>query len=919
MAEQVELDISLAKIKQELAELQKELIKTGQVGANSFAGTSKEVQEMAKEVQDLSKAQKEASETAKQVDKSTGGFGAKIKNTIRDTQVAGKSVGEWSEQAKGLVSNLASGEAGAGKFAGAFRVIGTVIKASGIGLLIGIVVSLIGYFTKFQSGADKVSQVMAGLNAVVDVLVGRFLKLGNSILNVATGIGRFLTGDATGAMESFGQAADDAAASVNGLGNELLFAAKAAAQLEKDRQALREFVQDIQKRTAQREVDAAAAARFADDETKSIRVRLSALSQEGTLKKQIAEDELEAAKERQRIALRDLNLNAASRENADKRNEAEAAAIEVIKATGKVQEAVFDAEKKQNELRKKAAEERQKQLKQERDDLEKLRKDLEKLRVEGQAEGIDKELAATNKKYDDLIRIAENGVSKLNEIEKRRGLTPEEQAQRKEFSDLAAQLEEKRLGALLDVVTEFAEKDVEIERELAEQKKALKEKDYDRAVASLNREKTLREQQIAIGEEQGKAYILRLKQQGASEKEVAEAQREFDLAAQQARLRAEIDFQVKLLEITAAQNPERVAEIKKQIELLKSQLENIDFQIGNPEGKKKKSLLELLGIDVKGDPDGQKAIADTVDALKGLAEARLAEAQAAVDAANIKVDAAETAVDKAQEALDREIQLAELGFASNVSLRQQELAAAEQQQKQAEAQRKKAIENQQKIQRQQIILDSVLQASNLITSSTNIYKVLSPLGPFGVGLAIGAIALMLGSFIKQKAAALKAVSAVKAREGIQARIGSDGVVVGPSHDHGGVPLEVEGGELVYQDGKRVSVVKKRSTQTHFDLLKAINDDDRPAMARYVERMTGGISRNAAATDAVVASVRETLVLSQQPDATTRKLWEKNNQLVEENNKLTQKLLDTEKDRVQIFDMGDYYLRIERGRETKVKK
>lgn len=397
------------------------------------------------------------------------------------------------------------------------------------------------------------------------------------------------------------------------------------------------------------------------------------------------------------------------------------------------------------------------------------------------------------------------------------------------------------------------------------------------------------------------------------EKDVAKMRELFQLEQQQAELQRALDFGQELSDAEKATLQQRIKNISTQIEQIKK---GVGEQA--KEGKPV-SLLDFLGIDPKDQDAFKDAVSESIDALHQLGEARLAEAQAAVDAANIKVDAAETAVDKAQEALDREIQLAELGFASNVSLRQQELAAAEQQQKQAEAQRKKAIENQQKIQRQQIILDSVLQASNLITSSTNIYKVLSPLGPFGVGLAIGAIALMLGSFIKQKAAALKAIGSVKAREGLQARIGNDGVIVGPSHDHGGVPLEVEGGELVYQDGKRVSVVKKRSTQTHFDLLKAINDDDRPAMARYVERMTGGIGRDIEATGAVVASVRETLVLSQQPDAATRKLWEKNNQLIEENNKLTQKLLDTEKDRVQIFDMGDYYLRVERGRETRIKK
>lgn len=919
MAEQVQLDISLDALKKDLAELQKELQKTGQTGTASFASMTKEAQALSKEMNDLVTAEKQAASSAAQVEKATGGFGSRIKSAIRDTQVFGKSLGEWQDQLGGVTSGLFNSAKASGVMQTAMRGIGVAIKATGLGLLIGVIASVIAYFTRFQSGMDKVKQVLSGLNAVVDVVIGRFLKLGTSLLNVADGIGKFITGDATGAMESFGQAADNAAASVNGLGNEILFAARAAAQLEKDRQALREFVQDIQKRTAQREVDADVAARIADDETKSVRVRIAALGQEGDLKRKIAEDELAAAKERQRIALRDLNLNAASRDNADKRDEAEAAAIEVIKAGGKVQEAVFESEKKQRELRKQASEERQKQLKKERDDLEKLRKDLENLRVQSQEDGIDKELAAVNKKYDDLIRVSNDGVDKLNEIERRRGLTPEEQAQRKEFAALAVQLEERRLSALVDVVTEYAEKDIAIEKELKEQKEALAKGDYDRAVASLEREKNLQEQQINIGEQQGKAYILRLKEQGASEQEIADAQREFDLLTQQARLRAEIDFQTKLLEITAASNPERAEEIKKQIELLKAQLSNVDFEIENPAAGKKRSLLDFLGIDPENQDDFKTAVNESIDLLKQLGEARLAEAQAAVDAADQKLQAAESAVDKAEEALDRELELAELGFASNVSLRQKELAAAQQQQIEAENQKKAAIANQQKVQRQQIILDTVLQASNIITSSTNIIKGFSTIPIVGVPLGIAAVALMIGAFIKSKIAALKAVSSVKAREGMQARIGSDGVIVGPSHDGGGVPLEVEGGEFFYQDGKRVAVVKKRATQTHFDLLQAINNDDRPSMAAYMHKLTGGVTRDTAATGAVVESVQNTVVVGQKTDEEMKQLARENNRLLQENNRINKKLLTLEEERKQIFDMGDHYLEIKNGREYRIKK
>lgn len=917
MAEQVSLDISIDALKKDLAELQKELLKTGQTGQQSFASVTKEAQALSKEMNELVTAEKQAASSAAQVEKATGGFGARIKGAVRDTQVFGKSIGEWQGQLGGATSGLLNSAKASGVFQTALRGIGLAIKATGIGLLIGLVLSAIQYFTKFQSGMDKVARVTAGVGAVIDVLVSRFLNLGKAIINFNTAAFKLITGDFTGAMQDFDTATESARASVAGLADELVNAANAAAQLEKDRQALREFVQDIQKRTAQREVDADVAARIADDETKAVRVRIAALGQEGDLKRKIAEDELAAAKERQRIALRDLNLNAASRDNADKRNEAEAAAIEVIKASGKVQEAVFEAEKKQRDLRKQASDERQKQIKKERDDLEKLRKDLENLRVQGQEEGIDKDLAAVNKKYDDLIRVATNGVEKLNEIERRRGLTPEEQAQRQEFAALAVQLEERRLSALVDVVAEYAEKDLEIERELQEQKEALAKGDYDRAVASLEREKKLREQQINIGEQQGKAFILRLKEQGASEQEIADAQREFDLLTQQARLRAEIDFQTKLLEITAAASPERAEEIKKQIELLQAQLANVDFEIENPE-RRKFNLLDFLGIDPENQDDFKKAIEGSIDLLRQLGEARLAEAEAAVEAAEKKVDAAKSAVSKAEEALERELELAELGFASDVSLRQQELAAAQAAQVEAEKLRQQALISQQKAAKAQLIQDSVVQASNIITASSSIFKEGAKFWPVGFALAIASVASLVALFAGIRAR-VRAITSLKAREGMQGRVGDDGVIVGPSHENKGVPLETEGGEFFTTDGKRFAVVNKKMTATHYDLLRAINRDDRPGMTAYMRKLTGGVTRDTEATGAVVESVRNTVIVGQKTDEEMKQLARQNNRLLDENNRLTKKLLTIEEEREQVFDMGEYYLIKKAGRETRLRK
>jgi hypothetical protein len=919
MAEQVELDISIDALKKDLQDLQKELLKTGEAGDKSFSGVAKEVEALSQEVKDLAAVEREASAATQQADKAVGGFGTRVKNAILNTQVFGKTIGEWGGQLGGLSGRLASGEAGTGKLAGAFRLLSTVIKASGLGLLIGIVTSLIGYFSRFQSGVDKVSQVMASVNAVADVLIGRFVKLGSSVLNFVVGVGKFLTGDSTGAMESFGQAADDARASVSGIGDELVNTAKAAYELEAQFQKIRSDLATFEVTSARRRVELEALKAISDDETRTLGRRAAAAQSAGKIERELAQEAYDLALRAREAAAKDFQLNT---ENAEKKEAFRKAELDLIEKGKELNGAVYDAEQKQREFRKQAAEERQKQLKKEVDDLEKLRKDIEKLRVEGQEGGIDKDLAEVNRKYDALIKTAQDGVAKLNEIEKRRGLTPEEQARRVEFANLSLQLEERRLSALLDVVADYAEKDIEIERELREQKDALAKGDYDRAVASLEREKNLREQQISIGEEQAKAFVDRLKQQGASKREIEETERDFDLLAQQARLRAELDFQEKLLEITKTTNPQRAEEIRKSIELLKKQLENVDFKIENPEPGKasKRSILDLLGIDPNYQDEFKAAVAESINLLQELSAARLAEAQAAVDAADAKAAAAEKSVDAAQNALDEQLRVAELGFSSNVDAAQKDLAAAKQQQVEAEKQQKQALANQQKVQRQQIIQDSLLQVSNLATAGTNIFKALSAFGPIGVGLAIASIGLMIGAFIKSKAAALKAVNAQKFRTGGEGHVREDGVIAGPSHEKGGVKVpEYEGGEFFTSDGKRFAVVNRKMTTLHYELLRATNKDDRPAMARYIERLTGGVSRDEQSTGAVVETVRDRIVLAAGRSDRLEQLAETNNRLAEENNRLTQKLLTIEQEREQVTDMGDHYRIVKGGRVTTLRK
>ena len=143
-----------------------------------------------------------------------------------------------------------------------------------------------------------------------------------------------------------------------------------------------------------------------------------------------------------------------------------------------------------------------------------------------------------------------------------------------------------------------------------------------------------------------------------------------------------------------------------------------------------------------------------------------------------------------------------------------------------------------------------MQVSGLSTSAANIFKFLSPLGPFGVAAAITSIGLMLAAFAKSKADALKAT---RARYGMSGFIDGQGIVHGRSHAQGGQHLEVERGELIQigDDGtrRRVEVVRRERAKQYFDLLRAANEGDQKALARHAFSLAGIDPERVSATDA----------------------------------------------------------------------
>ncbi len=166
--------------------------------------------------------------------------------------------------------------------------------------------------------------------------------------------------------------------------------------------------------------------------------------------------------------------------------------------------------------------------------------------------------------------------------------------------------------------------------------------------------------------------------------------------------------------------------------------------------------------------------------------------------ADLRVENSERVVDQLQQDLELELQKMEAGYASNVTLKEKELADAKKRQAEALKLQEQALKKQQQ-------LEAMAQAISLISATANILKNYSAMPVVGQILAIAEIATMWGTF---------AAAQIKAKE--LTKMGEGGEIEGKKHSEGGVPVEAEGGEFVI----RASAYAKNK-----DLVQAINNED----------------------------------------------------------------------------------------------
>lgn len=248
-----------------------------------------------------------------------------------------------------------------------------------------------------------------------------------------------------------------------------------------------------------------------------------------------------------------------------------------------------------------------------------------------------------------------------------------------------------------------------------------------------------------------------------------------------------------------------------QIQQMKNVIARIDEEItalAADDGRT--DIYDLFGFNVS-DSDKEalnNAGASIVSSLKSIVDAN---AQAANEILAIR----NNELSEAQSFYDEQERLRQNGEANEAASAGRRLNSAKQAQRNALREQEKATKAQQR-------LETIAQASSIITASANIFQALSPGFPYTLPVAIAATGAMIGAFINSKVQAKKVAQASYGE-------GGDFDISGGSHSsgndvslgvHGGVERRVEGGEKAAIFNRKA--VKRYGRGALSSIIKDIN-------------------------------------------------------------------------------------------------
>lgn len=364
-----------------MTELNREL-KAARKEQDGFVAGTKEYDAAANKVKVLAEKHKETADaTAK-----SRAEGVKLTETIKGFGPAGQIIGSTAQQAGILKDKFTEGVGSVGKMSGSFGILKTAIAATGIGLLIVAVGSLIAYFKETDTGAKRLEGGLNAVGNVISVLTGYIIKFGQfmleSFLHPLDAL-KDLSNALLHPVDTFNNLSEGA----KKFGNEMVDATKAGFELADAMDAIDEKQRSFNEQNALAEEQVSILILQSKNRTASEKERIAALEKAGKLEEQILNRNIELSA--QKVAAIDIEIaqkakiagkDEISDELANKRSAAVVEGINLRKQSLDLEEkisnrkdALFQAEDAKRQKEEDAAKKKAEKEVADREKLEKLR------------------------------------------------------------------------------------------------------------------------------------------------------------------------------------------------------------------------------------------------------------------------------------------------------------------------------------------------------------------------------------------------------------------------------------------------------------------------------------------------------------------------------------------------------------------
>lgn len=276
---------------------------------------SDDLKALAKDVQDFTKKQQASAVAAKKQEEAQRKLKDSIKGTIRELQIGGKSIGEWADGLRGAAAGLKTTTVAIGGTNKALKAFKIALAATGVGLILVALGSLVALLAKSQKAIDFVNATFARLTSAVNVIVDRLVIFGEGVVKLFQG--------------EFSEAVDKFRGSVSGVVDELRRDDEVTKLLERDKVRLRERQRELNVEFAKSRATIEELRLAAEDETKSAGERQKALKEAIRLENEFGKQRIDLAEENLRIIATQNAMGNSLATDLDKQAEAEKALAEI--------------------------------------------------------------------------------------------------------------------------------------------------------------------------------------------------------------------------------------------------------------------------------------------------------------------------------------------------------------------------------------------------------------------------------------------------------------------------------------------------------------------------------------------------------------------------------------------------------------